>query len=85
MWFYENYNKNTARAEKIFAFGNKCAIIDTTPLNRWATYASALPTNVKFAWPHLRVNQKLGLCPLKKLLRNAGVAMRIFTQRMVFS
>ena len=42
----------------IFAFGNKCAIIDTTPLNRWATCASALPTNVKFAWPHVRVNQK---------------------------
>ena len=26
-----------------FAFGNKVAKIDTTTLNRWATYAFALP------------------------------------------
>ena len=31
------------------AFGNRCAMVDTTPLNRQATDASALPTNIKFA------------------------------------
>ena len=31
------------------AFGNRCAMVDTAPLNRQATDASALPTNIKFA------------------------------------
>ncbi len=31
------------------AFDNRCAMVDTTPLNRPATDASALPTNIKFA------------------------------------
>ena len=34
---------------KTIAFGNMCAIVDTAPLNRRATCASALPTNYKFA------------------------------------
>ena len=36
--------KGKIRYNFALAFGNKLAKVDTTPLNRRATYASALPT-----------------------------------------
>ena len=57
------------------AFGNKVAKVYTTPLNKRATCASALPTNSKFAGAPLSLDfHVVGHFGLHNLIGGAGVA-----------